>query len=448
MAITKTHPIKSTLRKAIDYILNPEKTDVDLLVSSFACSPETADIEFDFTRDKAINKGSHLARHLIQSFDPGETTPEQAHEIGMKLAERVLGGKYEFVLSTHTNKDNIHNHIIFNSVSFVDYKKYHSNKQTYNFIRRTSDLLCKEYGLSIITNPSQEKGKSYSEYTATKNGTSWKAKLKNMIDTLIPLSKDFDDFLRLMQENGYEVKQGKYISFRAEGQERFTRSKTIGENYTAEAITARIAKSRTRRPPRRDSSRISLLIDIQNNIKAQESKGYEHWAKINNLKQASKTINFLTEHGLNTYADLISKIAEMHQGFDETADKLKATEKRIDEVNILKKHIKTYQALRPIYAEYKKSGNKEDFERQHRREIALYEASYKYLSSVQNGGKLPSLESLNTELMELTEQKRKLYADYRKEKKALSEMDIIKSNVDTILNIPKQEEQEKSKEID
>ena len=444
MAITKTHPIKSTLRKAIDYILNPAKTDTVLFVSSFACSPETADIEFDLTRELSRGNGTHLARHLIQSFEPGETTPEQAHEIGMKLAESVLGGKYEFVLSTHIDKGHVHNHIIFNSVSFVDYKKYHSNKQTYNFIRRTSDRLCKEYGLSVITNPNQEKGKSYTEYTAAKNGTSWKAKLKNMIDTLIPLSKDFDDFLRLMQENGYEVKQGKYISFRAEGQERFTRSKTIGENYTAEAITARIAKSKTRKQPRRDSSRISLLIDIQNNIKAQESKGYEHWAKINNLKQASKTINFLTEHDLNTYEDLISKIADMHRSFDETADKLKATEKRIDEINILKKHIKTYQALRPIYVEYKKSGNKEDFERQHRREIALYEASYKYLSAVQNGGKLPSLESLNTELIELTEQKQKLYADYRKEKKEIAEIDIIKSNVDTILNIPKQSEHKKS----
>ena len=448
MAITKTHPIKSTLRIALDYIINPDKTDGKILVSSFACSPETADIEFDMTRELSRGNGSHLARHLIQSFEPGEITPEQAHEIGMKLAESVLGSKYEFVLSTHTDKGHVHNHIIFNAVSFVDYKKYHSNKKTYNFIRRTSDRLCKEYGLSVITNPSKEKGRDYTEYTAAKNGTSWKAKLKNMIDTIIPLSKDFDDFLRLMQENGYEVKQGKYVSFRAQGQERFTRSKTIGENYTVEAITARIAKSRTRKQSRRDNSRINLLIDIQNNIKVQKSKGYEHWAKINNLKQASKTINFLTEHGLNTYEDLISKIAEMHQSFDETADKLKATEKRIDEINILKKHIKTYQALRPLYVKYKKSGNKDDFERQHRSEIILYEASYRYLSSVQNGGKLPSLESLNTELMELTEQKQKLYADYRKEKKALSEMDIIKSNVDTILDIPNQEERKKSQEID
>ena len=150
MAITKTHPIKSTLRKALDYILNSEKTDETLLVSSFACSPETADIEFEWTREQSNERGTHLARHLIQSFKPGEATPEQAHEIGMKLAEEILGGKYEFVLSTHTDKGHVHNHLIFNAVNFVDYKKYHSNKRTYHFIRRTSDRICREYGLSVI----------------------------------------------------------------------------------------------------------------------------------------------------------------------------------------------------------------------------------------------------------------------------------------------------------
>ena len=196
----------------------------------------------------------------------------------------------------------IHNHIICNDVSFVDYKHIHINKKWYYNTRRISDRICREYGLSVIT-PSAERGKSYTEYTVAKNSTSWKAKLKNMIDVLIPQAKDFDDFLRLMQENGYEVKQGKYISFRAEGQERFTRAKTIGVNYTEEAIAERIAHKRTRKQPRRDDNSISLLIDIQNSIKAQQSGGYEHWAKINNLQQASKTINFLTENGIHTYED-------------------------------------------------------------------------------------------------------------------------------------------------
>ena len=131
MAVTKTHPIKSTLKAAIDYILNPEKTDGKLLASSFGCGLETADIEFAWTRETAGDRGTHLGRHLIQSFAVGETTPEEAHKIGMELAKEILGGKYEFVLTTHVDKDHLHNHLIFNSVSFVDYKKYHSNKQSY-----------------------------------------------------------------------------------------------------------------------------------------------------------------------------------------------------------------------------------------------------------------------------------------------------------------------------
>lgn len=148
MAVTKTHPIKSTLKAAIDYICNPDKTDGKLLVSSFGCTAETADIEFAWTRRHAIDKGTHLGRHLIQAFEPGEVTPDEAHRIGMELAREVLGGKYEFVLTTHIDKDHVHNHLIFNAVSFQDYKHYHSNKRSYHFIRRTSDRLCKEHGLS------------------------------------------------------------------------------------------------------------------------------------------------------------------------------------------------------------------------------------------------------------------------------------------------------------
>lgn len=150
MAVTKTHPIKSTLKAAIDYICNPGKTDGKLLVSSFGCSAETADIEFAWTRRHAIDKGTNLGRHLIQAFEPGEVTPEEAHRIGMELAREVLGGKYEFVLTTHIDKDHIHNHLIFNAVSFQDHKHYHSNKRSYHFIRRTSDRICKEHGLSVI----------------------------------------------------------------------------------------------------------------------------------------------------------------------------------------------------------------------------------------------------------------------------------------------------------
>lgn len=202
MTVTKTNPIKSTLKAAIDYILNPEKTDGKLLASSFGCGMETADIEFAWTRELAGDRGNHLGRHLIQFFAVGETTPEEAHQIGLELAQAVLGGKYEFVLTTHIDKDHLHNHLIFNAVSFVDHEKYHSNRQSYHFIRRTSDRICKEHGLSVIT-PEQDKGKGYAEYAAEEQWTSYKAKLKTAVDTMIPQVNDLEELLRRLQEMGY-----------------------------------------------------------------------------------------------------------------------------------------------------------------------------------------------------------------------------------------------------
>lgn len=207
MAVTKTHPIKSTLKAAIDYICNPAKTDGRLLVSSFGCSAETADIEFAWTRRHAIDKGTNLGRHLIQAFEPGEVSAQEAHEIGMQLAKEVLGGKYEYVLTTHIDKGHIHNHLIFNAVSFTDHKHYHSNKRSYHYIRRVSDRLCKEHGLSVVV-PGRDKGKSYIEHTAAQAGNSYKAKLKAAVDRLIPASTDFEDLLCRLQEEGYEIKRG------------------------------------------------------------------------------------------------------------------------------------------------------------------------------------------------------------------------------------------------
>ena len=296
MAVTKIKPIKSTLSKALDYIENPDKTDGKMLVSSFGCSYETADIEFEYTLSQALQKGNNLAFHLIQSFEPGEVDYQKAHEIGKQLADAVTKGQHEYVLTTHIDKGHVHNHIIFCAVDMVNQRKYISNRQSYAFIRRTSDRICKEHGLSVVV-PGQDKGKSYAEYTAEKQGTSYKAKLKTAIDTLIPQVKDFDELLRRLQEMGYEIKQGKYISFRAAGQERFTRTKTLGAAYTEEAIKERIkgvyvAKTKTLR----EDKKIRLVVDLENSIKAQQSAGYERWAKIHNLKQAAKSMNFLTEN--------------------------------------------------------------------------------------------------------------------------------------------------------
>lgn len=303
------------MSKAIAYILNPEKTDEKLLVSSYGCASETAAREFEWTRKIAEQKGMNpvriIARHVIQSFEIGEVTPELAHEIGKQFADEILGGKYEYVLTTHIDKDHVHNHLIFNAVDFVNYHAYKSYKRIYYDMREVSDRLCKENGLSVIP-PSQNKGMGYKEYTEAKRGTSWKQKLKQTIDRLVITAKDYDDFLRLMQEAGYEIKTGKYISFRAEAQERFTRSKTIGENYTEERIKERIAGRTPRRNRRQTVPKgISLIGDIQERIRLIDSKGYEYKAKLTILKEAARTLNYLTENNLLQYADLEKKVEDI-----------------------------------------------------------------------------------------------------------------------------------------
>ena len=438
MAVTKTHPIKSTLKAAIDYICNPEKTDGKLLVSSYGCAAETADIEFAWARRHAIDKGTNLGRHLIQAFQPGEVTPEQAHEIGMELAKEILGGKFEFVLTTHIDKDHVHNHLIFNAVSFADYRHYHSNKRSYHYIRRTSDRLCKEHGLSVII-PGQDKGKSYIEHQATQNGTSYKAKLKAAIDRLLPACSDLEELLRRLQREGYEIKRGKYISAKAPDQERFTRLKTLGVDYTEEALAARIAgRSRPSRLPKQQNGKISLLIDIQNNIKAQQSAGYRRWATIENLKRIADTSNFLTEHGISSYEELSDWCEAASVSAAQLKADLRDTGAKIDELALKMKHVGTYRQLKPIYDRYKASRDKEKFLRGHESEIILFEAAARECKRL-GAVPLPSTESMKTELAALAGKKETLLAEYRTARSQVQEYETIKRNVDTLLSVPNAE---------
>ena len=431
MAITKTHPIKSTLKAAIDYILNPEKTDGKLLASSFGCGLETADIEFAWTREAAGERGTHLGRHLIQSFKVGETTPEEAHKIGQELAEKILGGKYEYVLTTHVDREHLHNHLIFNAVSFVDYKKYHSNKQSYHFIRRTSDKICAAHGLSVVE-PGEDRGKSYKEYTAERQGTSYKAKLKAAVDLLIPQVKDFEELLSRLEAAGYEIKRGKYISCRAAGQERFTRLKTLGAAYAEAAIEERIkgvyAAKRGTLP--RDDGRIRLIADIESRVKAGQS---EQGAKISYLKQAARTVNFLTENKIEYYADLESKVADVTAAYEQAGQAIKDAEKRLTDLSLLIKHSTAYRQLKPLHEQYRKSSDKEKFLRGHESEIILFEAAAKALKEM-GVAKLPDAAKLKTEYAALSEKKTRLYGEYRQARKQMEEYGIIKRNVDSILN--------------
>ena len=437
------------LSDVIDYAARPEKTTAALdsesvpvlrqLVSGINCLPATARDEMLAVKKRFGKEGGVVAYHGYQSFAPGEATPEMAHEIGVKLARKLWGEKYQVLVATHLDKENhLHSHFVVNTVSFVDGIRYHRTGKDYYEMRTVSDELCREYGLSVVM-PGQDRGKSYAEWDAHRKGTSWKAKLKAAIDAAIPQAKDFDDFLRLLQEQGYEVKRGKYVSFRAPGQERFTRCKTLGEAYTEEAITERIKGRSVERKPK-ENHKISLRIDLENSIKAQQSAGYEKWAKLHNLKQAARTLNFLTEHEIDSYPDLESRVAEITAASTEAAAALKAAERRLAEMAVLIKDVTTCKELHPLLQEYQRAADKKQFRRKHEGTLILYEAAAKALKE-QGFQKLPDLYALKNEYKQLAEQKDQMQRQYNDAKRQMQEYGIIKQNVDGILRTAPGKEQ-------
>ena len=321
-------------------------------------------LEFQFLLDKAQAGGNTLGRHLIQSFAPGEVTPEQAHEIGQKLASEILGGQYAYVLATHIDREHIHNHFVWCAVNMETHKRYISNKASYHKIQEVSDRLCGDYNLSVITEKSGRAGKSFSEYQADKYGTSWKTLLRRTLDAAVRSSYNFDAFLSFMDEAGYEIKHGKYISFRATGQERFTRAKTVGENYTEERLRQRIAEPKpTMTIPRWIKPSVDKIVD-RRDAKVRASPAYNHWASLHNLHAMADSFNALTED-YNTslaeleqrYADGITRRATALTEFDEAAKKITSdassgiTEK-LKQHNALKtRHAKEMAALNTELAE-------------------------------------------------------------------------------------------------
>ena len=449
MAVTKIKPIRGTVNKAIAYILDPQKTDDAFYVSSYGCAAsDAAAKEFEWTRNLAVQQGMQmpkvLARHLIQSFDIGEVTPEEAHEVGKQLADEWLKGKYEYVIATHIDKGHCHNHIIFNAVNYVDFHAYRSNKRTYRELRQLSDEICKEHGLSVIP-PSQNKGMDYKEYTEAKRGTSWKQKLKQTIDRLVITAKDYDDFLRLMQEAGYEIKTGKYISFRAEGQERFTAQKpsvktTPRNAQGADCRTDAPKKSKTDHAEghlshRRYSGAIRLI----------DSRGYEYKAKLTILKEAARTLNYLTENNLLQYSDLEKKVEDVHSSYDRTGKELKGVEARLREVQPLIKNISNYQRLKPVYDAFQKAKDKPGFKAKHEAELVIFEAARSTLLAMQGDEKLPSLKTLQAEQQRLLDEQQRLYDERAKLKKEARMIDTLKANVDDFLKPVSEREQEQKR---
>ena len=229
------------LRDVMDYMTQDSKTEEQRYVSGVNCIPAIARDEMQMVKRQFGKEGGIVAFHGYQSFAPGEVAAEQAHEIGIELARRLWGDKFQVVVATHLDREHIHNHFVLNSVSFVDGKKFNDCKATYTLMRRTSDELCREHGLSVIEAPEQGRTMSYDAWEAEQKGKStWYSQIRRDVDAAITRSFLFERFVANLREQGYEVKLGKYIAVRPPGKEQFVRLKTLGDNYTEKAIRQRI----------------------------------------------------------------------------------------------------------------------------------------------------------------------------------------------------------------
>ena len=391
-----------TLLMNADYSTSPDKTAGGLLVKGYECDPRTVVEEFMLSKKEyehltGRNQGSRdiLAFRIIQSFAPGEIEPEKALKVGYELGLRWTKGKHAFIVSVHTDKSHIHCHIDYNSTRLDCLGKFNNFKNSYRALRRLSDMVCIEHGLSVIEITAQSKNKSYAEWLGNKE-PSWQEKLRRKVDEVLPACSSFEDFLAAMKKAGYKINdKRKHITFLAPGQKKPTRLNTLKGEYTEEAIRERIAAgarlittggasgvhavdSQTNAPQVNTLTRFGLLIDIQAKIQEGKGEGYEHWARIFNLKEAAKTLIFLKENGIDSYEDLKKKASSASGDFSTLTKNIKEAEQRLAEISELQKQIGTYGKTREVFAAYRKSGYSEKFYEEHRTDITLHRAAKKY----------------------------------------------------------------------
>lgn len=465
MAISKLKPrhasegrsIAAVLKDRLDYDRNPEKTDGGLLVTGYQCSPDTAWQEFAVSkqiytattgRRRAPDKDV-ISYLIIQSFEPGTITPADANKLGYQLAMEFTGGDHQFIVATHVDKKHIHNHIEFNSTALDCSHKFNNVKNSFLSLRKANDRICQEFGLTIIEEP-QDKGKHYAEWAAEKSGRSWKGLLKKTIDGILTKVKTFDEFLEAMRREGYEVVQSKKIlKFRAQGQERFTRSRTLGADYSLEALQERIGKSQLPRRKKKikleKNARVNLLMDIQARLQGR-GPGMERWLKIHNLKEASKTLNYLTEHGITEYDVLAARAESVAADFEAASVSMKQMEHRMGQIAALKTHIINYAKTRNTYLAYRKTkaAEKPAFRAAHETDLLLHEAA-KRAFDAQGVKKLPTVKVLQAEYADLLAKKKAVYEDYKRLRQENQELQAVKSNVDSLLQIKQEEQKDQEK---
>lgn len=461
--VNKGKSVAQCLADRTDYSQNAEKTNDGEFISSYECDAMTADEEFLLSKREyqhitgRAQRSDIIAYQIRQSFKPGEVTPEEANAIGYELAQRFTKGHHAFIVATHIDKAHIHNHIIYNSTSLDCTRKFKDFFYSGIALRRVSDRICLEHGLSIIEPKPYDKRKKRTEYPQR---ISARSEIQEAIDSVLrEKPESWEAFIKRLQEQGYEYKNGKYPALKGKGQRAFIRFRSMGEGYTEEEIRAVISgkvqqeRRKTKgNPAHQEKKEINLLIDIQAKLLAGKGAGYERWAKVFNLKQASKTLLKLQENNIQSYAELVEKTDTITKKADELSARIKADETKLAEIAVLKTHIINYAKTRAVYVEYRKAGYSSKFFEAHRADIQLHKAAKEAFNQM-NIQKLPTVKSLQEQYSQVLEEKKKLYGEYRPVREGMKEWQLVKANTERILNIERtekeakerQEEQEKSK---
>ena len=438
----KGKTILKCLAERTDYAMNGEKTANGELITSFECAPKTAASEFAFSKRIYFQKTGRESEHDIiayqfrQSFKPGEVTAEEANRIGYEFAERFLKGRHAFIVCTHINRHHIHNHVIWNSTNLDCTRKFRNFWYSTNAVRKLSDIICVEHGLSVIENPGR-KGLSYDKWLGNKAKPSNREIVRIAVDEILDSKpKDMDEFLKLLETRGYVVKRGKHLTLAHPDFKKSIRMDSLGDGYTEEDIRAIIvgAKQLVQRRHRDilTPERSSLLIDIEAKLSEGKGSGYDRWARVHNLKQMAQTINYLREHGLLDLNELQKRTDDVTAKYHELSDKIKSAEARLKGITELKMQIINFAKTREVYAAYKKSGYSKDFLTGHETEILLHKAAKKSFDEL-NFQKLPTIKSLNDEFTGLVSEKKNLYHEYTSVRDEMRELLIHKSNVEKIL---------------
>lgn len=450
MHASTKHPPPQTIYDRIAYAMNPAKTDHGQWVIAYGCDPATAAAEMLLTkREYELQNGPERAKpsnillyQIRQAFVPGEITPEQAQQIGYELAMRFTKGKHQFIVATHVDKQHIHTHILFNSTTMDGSRKFRNFLGSSFALRKISDRLCLEHGVSIIEHPGKAH-KHYGKWLGSEKLLSQRDQLRNDIDEVLAKKPaTFDAFLADMRSTGYEIKQGKYLAFRKAGQQRFIRLRSLGETFSEDSLRAIIAGEKpsnalskhTHAPAPEVQERVSLLVDIQSKLLAGKGVGYERWAKKFNLKQMAQTMNYLTEHHLLDYEKLAVRAREVSTQFNTLSSAIKSAEAKMHELANLREHIFHYRKTRDVYIAYRQSGYSKQFYAEHEAEILLHKAAKAAFDALPNR-KIPSLKELDAEFDLLLAAKKKAYGEYQQARREMQDVLTAKANVDAILGI-------------